>query len=62
MTDPYCACFLQVALKLVNKKELKNTKACARTRAEMANIKKLSGHKNVVTLFESKFYKEVAAF
>jgi hypothetical protein len=51
----------QVALKLVYKKDL-DWKACSRVRAEMMHIKKLSGHKNVVNLFESKYLKELHLF
>lgn len=48
---------MQVALKLVDKKELKTPKASTRTRIEMANLRKLSGHQNIVTLHESKQQK-----
>jgi len=45
---------LQVALKLVDKKNMKNMKAISRVRSEMANMKKLGTHNNVVSLYNSK--------
>ncbi len=46
---------LQVALKLISKNALKNSKASDRIQKEMANMKTLSGHENIVTLHDCKF-------